>query len=163
MKPESPLLDAAVRLVGSTKPLVVGDRLDTDIACAVGADTPSLLVFTGVSTAADVLAAPPSQRPTYLAFDMRGLVDEDRVVRIPSASLSGGGLEWTVTTEANSLVLGSNQTSDGTTQVSDASALRALAMLTARAWATGSTDYLVHGAAAAAALERCGLMVTAAA
>ena len=35
-KPERPLLDAAVRQVGSSRPLVVGDRLDTDIACAVG-------------------------------------------------------------------------------------------------------------------------------
>ena len=32
------------------RPLVVGDRLDTDIACAVAAGSPSLLVFTGVST-----------------------------------------------------------------------------------------------------------------
>src|SRR6476660_6675810 len=52
-KPERPLLDAAVRQVGSSRPLVVGDRLDTDIACAVGASTPSLMVLTGVSTATD--------------------------------------------------------------------------------------------------------------
>ncbi len=160
-KPESPLLDAAVRLVGSKKPLVVGDRLDTDIACAVAADTPSLLVFSGVSTAADLLAAPPAQRPTYLAFDLRGLVDEDRAVRIPSASSSGSGLEWSVTTDADTVVLSASQSSDGSTQVSDASALRALAMLTARCWANGVTAYRAHGALAGAALERCGLMVTA--
>ncbi len=162
-KPESPLLDAAVRLVGSQRPLVVGDRLDTDIACAVGADTPSLLVFSGVSTAADLLVAPPSQRPTYLAFDLRGLVDEDRAVRIPTASSSGGGLEWSVTTDADTLVLHASQGMDGDPKVSDASALRALALLTEKSWATGVPNYRAHGAAAEAALERCGLMVTAAA
>ena len=36
-KPARPLLDAAVRLVDAKRPLVVGDRLDTDIACAVAA------------------------------------------------------------------------------------------------------------------------------
>ncbi len=162
-KPESPLLDAAVRLVGSKRPLVVGDRLDTDIACAVGANTASLLVFSGVSTAADLLAAPPAHRPTYLAFDMRGLVDEDRVVRIPSASSSSSGLEWSVTTDTDTLGLAGGSASNDRAQVSDASALRALAMLTARSWATGFTAYRAHGAAAGAALERCGLMVTAAA
>lgn len=162
-KPESPLLDAAVRRVGSQRPLVVGDRLDTDIACAVGANTPSLLVLTGVSTAADLLAAPPSQRPTYLAFDLRGLVDEDRSARIPSASSSGGGLEWSVTTEAGTLLLSAGQDSDGSPEVSDASALRALAALTAQAWATGVTAYRAHGAAAGAALDRCALLVASAA
>ena len=73
----------------SQRPLVVGDRLDTDIACAVAAGSPSLLVFTGVSTAADLLAAVPEQRPTYLAFDLRGLVEEDHAVRIPAAVVVG--------------------------------------------------------------------------
>ncbi|MGS0684666.1 HAD-IIA family hydrolase [Nakamurella sp. GG22] len=154
-KPESPLLDAAVRLVGSERPLVVGDRLDTDIACAVAGNTPSLLVFTGVSTAADLLAAAPEQRPTYLSFDLRGLVEEDRSVRIPTTSSSGSGLEWSVTSDSDALLLSGNQAADG--GVSDASALRALAMLTARAWATGITRARSNGAAAAAALERCGL------
>ena len=98
-KPERPLLDAAIRLVDSQRPLVVGDRLDTDIACAVAAGSPSLLVFTGVSTTADLLAAVPAQRPTYLAFDLRGLVEEDHAVRIPPASASASSLEWSVTTQ----------------------------------------------------------------
>ena len=38
-------------------PLVVGDRLDTDIAGANAAGLPSLLVLTGVSTAADMVHA----------------------------------------------------------------------------------------------------------
>ena len=51
-----------------------------------GASTPSLMVLTGVSTATDLLAADPGHRPTYLAFDLRGLVEEDRAVRIPGPS-----------------------------------------------------------------------------
>ncbi len=156
-KPERPLLDAAVRLVNSRRPLVVGDRLDTDIACAVAAEEPSLLVFTGVSTAANLLAAVPAQRPTYLAFDLRGLVEEDHAVRIPAATSSTSSLEWTVTPAADSLILASSQGSSGALSVSDASALRALAMLTARAWVSGLTAVHPQDPAAAAALDRCGL------
>ena len=61
-KPARLLLRDAIADVASDKPLVVGDRLDTDIegANAVGAD--SLLVLTGVSTLRDVLVAAPEQR-----------------------------------------------------------------------------------------------------
>jgi HAD superfamily hydrolase (TIGR01450 family) len=154
-KPARPLLDAAVRLVKSQRPLVVGDRLDTDIACAVAAEAPSLLVFTGVSRPADLLAAVPAERPTYLAFDLRGLVEEDHAVRIPATSSAGTSLEWTVTAEPDTLLLAATAGDDGA--VTDASALRALAMLTVRAWATGLVTVRAKGSAAAAALARCGL------
>jgi glycerol-1-phosphatase len=72
-KPYPPLLDAARRRCGGTRPLVVGDRLDTDIAGAVSAGLPSLLVLTGVSQPADLLAAPKEQRPTYLGKDLTAL------------------------------------------------------------------------------------------
>ncbi len=165
-KPERPLLDEAVRRVSSTTPLVVGDRLDTDIACAHAADTPSLMVLTGVSTAADLLAAPPEFRPTFLAFDMRGLVDEDRAVKIPSVGRAGH-LEWTVGMDHGALVLAAAHpdTHGGADRpsVTDASALRALAQLAAHVWDSAhSTDTVSprvtpRDAAAAAALARCGL------
>ena len=159
-KPERPLLDAAIRLVNSRRPLVVGDRLDTDIACAVAAEAQSLLVFTGVSTTADLLAAVPAQRPTYLAFDLRGLVEEDHVVRIPGATSSGNTLEWSVTSDADSLLLASTRGPGTADSVSDASTLRALALLTARAWASGLTAIRPQDPAATAALARCGLLPT---
>ena len=64
------------------KPLVVGDRLDTDIegAHAVGID--SALVLTGVSTVPDLLIAPPEQRPTYVIDDLAGLFDDPERVRV---------------------------------------------------------------------------------
>ncbi len=79
-KPESPLyLLAADRLgLGADRVLAVGDRLDTDIEGAVRAGTDSLLVLTGVDDAEAALDAPPEQRPTYVAPDLRWLrVDPD--------------------------------------------------------------------------------------
>lgn len=72
-KPARPLLDTAVQRSGAQRPLVVGDRLDTDIAGACAAELDSLLVLSGVSDAADLLAAPPEQRPTHLGADLRVL------------------------------------------------------------------------------------------
>jgi ribonucleotide monophosphatase NagD (HAD superfamily) len=74
-KPQPALFTAALVVSGGTRPLVVGDRLDTDIAGAVAASLPSLLVLTGVSSAADLLAAPADQRPTYIGRDLGVLVD----------------------------------------------------------------------------------------
>jgi glycerol 3-phosphatase-2 len=72
-KPARPLLDTAVDRIGAKRPLVVGDRLDTDIAGARAAGLDALLVLSGVSDAVAALAAPPEQRPTYLGADLRVL------------------------------------------------------------------------------------------
>ncbi|MBV9485899.1 MAG: HAD-IIA family hydrolase [Frankiaceae bacterium] len=69
-KPEPALFTAALELGRGSAPLVVGDRLDTDIAGANAAGLPSLLVLTGVSTPRDLLAAGPEARPTYLGRDL---------------------------------------------------------------------------------------------
>ena len=78
-KPAAPLLRQAVERVGASTPLVVGDRLDTDIEGGHAVDAETLLVLTGVSTPADVLAASAHQRPTYLAADLAALADLDAV------------------------------------------------------------------------------------
>ena len=124
-KPERPLLDEAIRRTSSQTPLVVGDRLDTDIACAHAADVPSLMVLTGVSTAGDLLVAPPAFRPTYLAFDLRGLVEEDHAVKIPATDRAGH-LEWTVGLDGGVLSLAAVHPTAHGDAVTDASALRAL-------------------------------------
>lgn len=72
-KPRRPIMDDAVRRTGATRALVVGDRLDTDIAGAVSAGLPSMLVLTGVNRVHDLLAADPSMRPTFVSADLDGL------------------------------------------------------------------------------------------
>ncbi len=56
-KPQRPLLDETVRRVGGDRPLMVGDRLDTDIEGAHEAEVDSLLVLTGVTGLDDLVAA----------------------------------------------------------------------------------------------------------
>jgi HAD superfamily hydrolase (TIGR01450 family) len=70
-KPQPAMFEAAA--TGSERPLVVGDRLDTDIAGARAAGLASLLVLTGVSRAADLIAASPDMRPDHVGRDLGAL------------------------------------------------------------------------------------------
>ena len=79
-KPEPPLHAEAVGRTGAKNPLVVGDRLDTDIEGATRGGADSLLVLTGVSTPRELVLAPPSQRPTYVSSDLRGLLESQPAV-----------------------------------------------------------------------------------
>jgi HAD superfamily hydrolase (TIGR01450 family) len=72
-KPFEPLVLESIERVGARRPLMVGDRLDTDIEAGSRSGIPSLQVLTGVHGVRDLLAAPPHRRPTYLAADLRGL------------------------------------------------------------------------------------------
>lgn len=84
-KPARPLMIDAQERNGARRPLVVGDRLDTDIegANAVGFD--SLLVLTGVNTPADVLRCVPSQWPTFIADELDALNQPAEVSHVASA------------------------------------------------------------------------------
>lgn len=100
-KPEPALFTTAASLSSADRPLVVGDRLDTDIQGAVGAQMDSLLVLTGVSGPADLLSAPPERRPTYVTADLSGLFRpaEEATLPLPASdplptSESGG---WRLT------------------------------------------------------------------
>ncbi|WP_051125685.1 HAD-IIA family hydrolase [Schaalia vaccimaxillae] len=75
-KPEPGIYDRAAQLIGSTNPIAVGDRLETDIMGAVAAGIPSMHVLTGVHGAREIITAPRGQRPSYLALDLRGLLEE---------------------------------------------------------------------------------------
>jgi glycerol 3-phosphatase-2 len=81
-KPEPTLLTDALARGKFRAPLVVGDRLDTDIAGAGAAGLPSLLVLCGVSTAADTVRAAVGQRPNYIAEDLRSLYARADSLRI---------------------------------------------------------------------------------
>ena len=104
-KPETPLHEEAVRRTGARDPLVVGDRLDTDIEGAVRAGVPSLLVMTGVARPVDLLAAPEERRPTYVARGLGdGLLEAHPPVHAhPDSRWTCGG--WTARREAGDLDL----------------------------------------------------------
>lgn len=88
-KPEPPLMQESVERTSAVRPLVVGDRLDTDIEGANRVGIHSLLVLTGVCDWQDLLGAEPVLRPTYLDHDLRGLLVPQPQVEI---SREGGTL-----------------------------------------------------------------------
>ncbi|MFC7752250.1 HAD hydrolase-like protein [Tsukamurella soli] len=98
-KPGAPLLRDAAERAGSIRPLVVGDRLDTDIegGHTVGAD--SFMVLTGVNTVDDVLAAPDRRQPTFIAETLAGLRRPAHAVR------PGPRTGWTATVDGDVLHL----------------------------------------------------------
>ena len=146
-KPEPPLHRESVIRTGAKNPLVVGDRLDTDIEAAYRAGADSLLVLTGVSHPADVVLAPPRQRPTYIAETLDALLQAyPDVTRADDGATCGG---WTAArTESGELMLhGRGSGIDG---------LRALA---AAAWASGAGLTPQHADAALATLKENGLRI----
>ncbi len=111
-KPEPPLHRESVLRTGAKHPLIVGDRLDTDIEAASRVDTDSMLVLTGVTSPAEAILAPPSQRATYLAEDLTGLLEPHPEVTSQDGSCSCGG--WTARLAGDQLELtGSGQRIDG--------------------------------------------------
>ena len=73
-KPFAPLFEAGLRRCGGGRPLVVGDRLDTDIEGAARLGWDTMLVLTGVSGRADVEAT--GVRPTVIAEDVSALLED---------------------------------------------------------------------------------------
>ena len=84
-KPDPAMHAECVRRTGARRPLVVGDRLDTDIEGARRAGAASLLVLSGVTDPAALLAAAPVRRPDLLAPDAAGLL-----VAHPGVTAAGG-------------------------------------------------------------------------
>ncbi|HEY3895270.1 MAG TPA: HAD-IIA family hydrolase [Pseudonocardiaceae bacterium] len=144
-KPERPMLDKALNRIDARCPLVVGDRLDTDIAGARAAGMDSLLVLSGVADATALLACPPDQRPIYLGADLRvlrGSVDDARIQTRPG---------WRVEPADGDLVLHSDGDAGDT--------LDAVRTLCARWWAehTGPVQVRAGDRSAAAVLADVGL------
>ncbi|SHV84570.1 putative HAD superfamily sugar phosphatase [Mycobacteroides abscessus subsp. abscessus] len=81
-KPQPTLMNDALARGRYEAPLVVGDRLDTDIAGANAAGLPSLMVLTGVNSAADMVHAIPAERPDFLVPDLRSLGASSDALRI---------------------------------------------------------------------------------
>ena len=111
-KPEPPLHRESVLRTGARHPLVVGDRLDTDIEGAHRVGTDSMLVLTGVTGPAEAVAALPSQRPTYLAEDLTGLLEPHPEISAEDGAFSCRG--WTARMRGDQLELdGDGERIDG--------------------------------------------------
>ncbi|OFP64648.1 HAD family hydrolase [Corynebacterium sp. HMSC074C01] len=65
-KPEPAMFTQAAKLVGSTKPLAVGDRLDTDIVGGNNAAMDTFHVLTGVSRELALIEATAEERPDFI-------------------------------------------------------------------------------------------------
>jgi HAD superfamily hydrolase (TIGR01450 family) len=72
-KPEPQIFHTALDRVGDGRALVVGDRLDSDLAGAAAAGLDGAIVLTGVSTRAQAEAA-ADPRPVAIADDLQSLV-----------------------------------------------------------------------------------------
>ncbi|MEU6504561.1 HAD-IIA family hydrolase [Streptomyces californicus] len=147
-KPLPPMHRETVLRTGAERPLVVGDRLDTDIEGAFNGGVDSLLVLTGVTDAGLLLAAPPQHRPTYVDRDLRGLLTGQ-----PEVVAAGEGFrcgDWTAAVRGDRLVL---ETAGGGEDGGDA--LDGLRALCAAAWTFAGADGC--DLEAAKAIARLGL------
>jgi glycerol 3-phosphatase-2 len=108
-KPELPLHRETILRTGAQRPLIVGDRLDTDIEGAYNGGADSLLVLTGVTDPRTLLAAPQQHRPTYVSADLNGLLVPHPEVRRDGAAYACGG--WTVSADLD--VSGEGDPMDG--------------------------------------------------
>ncbi|WP_324783585.1 HAD hydrolase-like protein [Streptomyces sp. H51] len=110
-KPLPPMHRETILRTGAERPLVVGDRLDTDIEGAFNGEVDSLLVLTGVTDGARLLAAPPRHRPTYVDADLRGLLTGQPEVTQAGDGFRCGG--WTATAGTELELDGDGEALDG--------------------------------------------------
>lgn len=115
-KPQPEIFLQAARQAAGRAPLVIGDRLNTDLAGARAADLPGLHVLTGVDGAAELIRAVPADRPSYVSADLRGLGDVHPAVvqdgawwtcGTAAATIRDGGLVWR--TDNGELVAGGGE------------------------------------------------------
>lgn len=71
-KPSRPLYEAAAARTGARRPLVVGDRLDTDVGGAMAMGWDAMVVFTGIHGPADLPLA--SVVPAYASPSLSALL-----------------------------------------------------------------------------------------
>jgi HAD superfamily hydrolase (TIGR01457 family) len=91
-KPEPAIFETAVRELNLTKPLFVGDRLDTDILGANRAGIDSALVMTGVSTRKELLGIGVESRPKYILGSLRDLREGYRDVKVTKRGFKCGSV-----------------------------------------------------------------------
>lgn len=105
-KPFRPIFDAARQQLGVENPLVIGDRLDTDIKGAIGAGLSSACVLTGIAGKKELLGARSDERPDFIISDLGSLFDEYPVVRLGRDNCRVGSSEVAIVGDRLQLVSG---------------------------------------------------------
>lgn len=90
-KPEAALFRETLERFGGERPLMVGDRLDTDIDGAIGVDIDTLFVLTGVNDLQDVMDAGVGHRPTFISYDLGGLNESHEPIKFDGSSARCAG------------------------------------------------------------------------
>ncbi|MFT4263362.1 MAG: HAD-IIA family hydrolase [Nocardioides sp.] len=111
-KPDRPLLDETIRRVGGERPLMVGDRLDTDILGGRNAGVDTLLVMTGVTGLPELAGATGEERPTYVAADLGGLTGPHEAPSVDGTRAELGGWSAEVDPESELVVTGRGDPDD---------------------------------------------------
>ena len=155
-KPDPTMHRESVQRSGAHSPIVVGDRLDTDIEGAAAAGCPSLLVLSGVTTARELLAAVPEHRPDYLAMTVAGLLTTHPAVDVSDGRARCG--RWLADPDGDVLAISAVEASDG----DSSDGLDPLRALCGAAWTAGGTQGVERrvrgtGAAGREAVERLEL------
>jgi HAD superfamily hydrolase (TIGR01450 family) len=169
-KPEPPLHRESVIRTGARHPLVVGDRLDTDIEAAYNTGTDSFLVLTGVDGPLAVVLAPPHRRPTYVAATLDALLEPYPEVTVTAPGTPGAPGTGAPATGAPATAGGPDAAADVTstcggwtaapistgelTLTGEGAPINGLRALAAAAWASQDKNGTLTAAQVARALDR---------
>ncbi len=147
-KPAPTLMSDALARGSFRAPVVVGDRLDTDIAGASAAGLPSLMVLCGVNSAWDMIVAAPDERPTFLGLDLRTLHADTASAAVVAQP------DWTTGVDGNRISVASAG------DAADTDGLSVVRAVAAAVWATGIArpELVAVDDTARAALRRWSLL-----
>lgn len=89
-KPFRPLMEETMTRLAASRPIFIGDRIDTDIAGAAVVGIDSLFVLSGSHGARELLAAGRDARPTHIGFDLSALLGPERLItRVVNRAICG--------------------------------------------------------------------------
>ncbi len=141
-KPAPALFEECSRRLGGDRPLVVGDRIGTDIVGAGRSGLPSLLVLTGISSLDEACAARGDERATYVAADLEGLLLPHPEVEV-GADGAARCAGWVAEVESERVSLYPSDGDGGAASRDPGGRLAALRALVSACWAyadaTGDT------------------------
>ncbi|MGO4385148.1 HAD-IIA family hydrolase [Specibacter sp. RAF43] len=95
-KPAAPLFHTAAGRLGASAPLVVGDRLDTDILGGNNAGMATALVLTGVDSGETALRARTAERPDFILETLADLYQPYPAITVADGVFTCGDVSATV-------------------------------------------------------------------